>query len=57
MIIIICYLLNMVKVWFVDPQSKLFMKLFNGQLASFQNFMADMWEELQVTKASQRHQG
>jgi hypothetical protein len=50
---IMCYLLNIVKVFFVDPQLKLFMKSVNGQFARFQNFMAGMKEELQEKKASQ----
>jgi hypothetical protein len=49
----LCYLLNMLKVWFVDPQSKLYMKSVNWQLAIFQNFMAGMREELQEIKAIQ----
>jgi hypothetical protein len=50
---IMCYLLNMVKVWFVDPHLKLFMKSVNVQFAGFQHFMADMRVVLQVIKASQ----
>jgi hypothetical protein len=41
------------KVWFVDPQLKLFMKSVNGQFARFQNIMTDMREELREIKACQ----
>ena len=37
----------------VDPQLKFFMKSVSGQFAMFQNFIAEMRDELQEIKASQ----